>query len=100
MRMQTVHIDSLDMIPAEVDMEIVPRILSHVDSSVLADTFLLDDTTVVEVCKEWEWNRIASETRTSMQNRLSVKSAYLAAATGATSGKDKAGAKCQYTLRK
>jgi hypothetical protein len=38
--------------PAEVDMEIVPRIPSHVVSGVLADAFLLNDTTVVEVCKE------------------------------------------------
>lgn len=48
----TVHIDSIDITPAEVDMEIVPRIPSYVVSGVLADAFLLNDTTAVEVCKE------------------------------------------------
>lgn len=36
------------MTAAEVDMEIVPKIPSHVVGGVLPDAFLLDDTTVVE----------------------------------------------------
>lgn len=50
------HINRIDMIPAEFDMEIVPKIQSYVVSRVLADAVLLDGMVVVEVSKEWERN--------------------------------------------